>query len=58
MLSREKVDELRGNVKTLDFNESYGADARRAVQTALSYVDGLRGILDKAREQHACILFD
>jgi len=58
MLSAAKVEELRGHVKTLDFNESYGADARRAVQDALVYVDHLRNILDEALAAGACILFD
>jgi len=58
LLSREKVDELRETTKTLDFNESFGADAREAVQHALIYVDHLRDILDEALGKDASILFD
>lgn len=58
LLSREKVEELRETTKTLDFNESFGADSREAVQHALVYVDHLRDILDKAMSKDACIFFD
>jgi len=58
MLSAAKVEELRGHVKTLDFDWNQRVDGRVAVQEALIYVDHLRNILDEALAANACILFD
>jgi hypothetical protein len=58
MLSAAKVEELRGHVKTLDFDWNQRVDGRSAVQEALIYVDHLRNILDEALAASACILFD
>ncbi len=58
LLSEAKVEELRGRTETLDFNESYGRNAREAVQEALIYVDHLRTIADTALAAGACILFE
>lgn len=58
LLSSEKVEELRDRTQTLDFNESFGADARQAVQHALVYIHHLRDILDEALARDAKIMFD
>jgi hypothetical protein len=56
LLSAAKVEELRGHTETLDFNESYGGNARAAVQEALIYVDHLRSIANEALAAEASIL--
>lgn len=58
LLSRERIEELRGITQTLELDESDGSDARYAIQVALVYVDNLRGILDEALSNEASILFD
>jgi septum formation inhibitor-activating ATPase MinD len=58
-LSAAKVEELRGHSQTLDFNESWGREARRAVREALVYVEHLRTITNRAlATEGSCILFD
>jgi hypothetical protein len=56
LLSAAKVEELRGRTETLDLNESYGRDAREAVQEALIYVEHLRSIAEDALAAGASIL--
>ena len=58
LLSPAKVEELRGNVKTLEVAGEYGSDPQFAVQSALGLVGNLRAILDEAQTEHASILFD
>lgn len=58
VLSRKQIAQLRERAKVVDLDESWGADARYAIQSALIYVDHLRAILDEALAQDASILFD
>ena len=58
LLSREKIDELRGRVEAIDLGGFPGSDATYAVQEALVYIDRLRDIADEALANDACILFD
>lgn len=56
MLSREKIDELRGRVEAIDIDSYERADPRYAIQSALVYIDRLRDIADDALANDACIL--
>ena len=58
LLSREKIDELRGRVEAIELGEFPGSNATYAVQEALVYIDRLRDIADDALANDACILFD
>lgn len=58
LLSREKIDELRGRVEAVDIDDYPFADPTYAIQSALVYIDRLRDIADDALANDACILFD
>ena len=58
MLSREKIEDLRGRVEAIDIDNYERADPRYAIQSALVYIDRLRDIADDALANDACILFD
>ena len=58
LLSMDKVNELRGQTKVLDLDESRGELARYAVQEAVIYVDHLRRMAGDALAADAELLFD
>lgn len=57
MLSREQIAPLRERAKVVvDLDESWGVDARYAIQSALVYVDHLRDIVDETVAEDAILV--